>query len=108
MNDFFNALITKMSTNQISPSNIHFYGALMYLILLFIYCYFLFKIKIKFEEANQWDQGYFAKSFFLSIFGIILLIFNFFITKMMLFLTNGTFSIFYQEKGLFAQLGFVA
>ena len=106
MNDFFAAILTKLDNSHIISRDIHFYGTILYLILLFIYAVYLFKIKNKFVEANQWDQGIFARSFFLSVLGIIFLIFNFFITKLVLFLSNGQYSVFYQEKGLFAQLGF--
>ena len=104
--DLLKIIITKIDPNQISTKEIHFYGFLAYFFLLFIYFIFLFKIRNNFVAAGQWNQGLFAKSFFLSIIGLIFLIFNFFITKLYLYLTNGEYSIFYQEKGIFAQLGF--
>lgn len=106
MSSWIDSIIHATETNQISSSQTHLIGLLLYIILLFIYSYFLMHIRQNFINAGHWDKGFFAKSFFLSIFGIYLIIFNFFITKLVLFLTNGHYSIFYQEKGIFAELGF--
>lgn len=106
MNSWINSIIHQTASNQISPSNIHLYGLLLYVILLIIYSFFIIHIRQNFIEAGHWDKGYFAKSFFMSVLGIYLLIFNFFITKLALFLTDGHYSIFYQEKGIFAEIGF--
>ncbi len=106
MSTWINSIIHETASNQISPAKIHLYGLFLYLILLIVYSYFIIRIRQNFIEAGHWDKGYFAKSFFMSVLGIYLLIFNFFITKLALFLTNGHYSIFYQEKGIFAEIGF--
>ncbi len=106
MTTWIDSIIHKTDVNQIASSQVHLYGLLLYILLLFIYTYFLFRIRQNFIIAGHWNKGFFAKSFFLSVLGIYLLIFNFFITKIALFLTNGQYSIFYQEKGIFAELGF--
>ena len=106
MSSLVSSIIHKTSASQISSSQIHLYGLLLYVFLLIIYGYFLIRIRQNFIHAGHWNQGYFAKSFFMSILGIFLLIFNFFITKLALYLTNGQYSIFYQEKGIFAEFGF--
>jgi hypothetical protein len=106
MFSWIDSIIHETENNQISSSQVHLYGLLLYIILLLIYSYFLIRIRENFISAGHWNQGYFAKSFFLSIVGIYMLIFNFFLTKLVLYLTNGQFSIFYQEKGIFAEFGF--
>lgn len=106
MDQWIYSFIHQTASDQISTSQIHLYGLFLYLILLLIYTYFLIRIRQNFIEAGHWDKGYFAKSFFLSVIGIYLLIFNFFITKLALFVTNGHYTIFYQEKGVFAEIGF--
>lgn len=106
MTSLFNSIIHKTDPNQISSSQVHLYGLLLYLILLIMYGFFLFRIRQNFISAGHWNKGFFAKSFFLSILGISLIIFNFFITKLALFVTNGQYSIFYQDKGIFAEIGF--
>ena len=106
MSSWIDSIIHETAPDQISSSQVHLYGLLLYFLLLIIYLYFLIRIRQNFISAGHWNKGFFAKSFFLSIVGIYLIIFNFFITKFALFMTNGQLSIFYQEKGIFAEVGF--
>lgn len=107
LQDILDPLIDQIDSNQIISANNHIFAVLVYSLLFLISIYFAYRFRKGFIDAGQWDQGYLGKSVFGSIIGLSILISNFFITHIWLYLSNGTEFLMFNEKGMVAAAGFL-
>jgi hypothetical protein len=105
MSNWWEQFLFQMDAEKIVSSEVHALGSVLYFLLGIICIYFLIKIRQGFINAGQWNT-FFGRAYFGSIFGLLILIINFFITKIFLYNTNGHYSLFYQQDGFIANIGF--
>ena len=100
-------LIDQVESELIVSSDIHLVIATLYFTLFLISIFFAYKIRKGFINSGQWNQGPLGKSFFGSVIGLSIIILNFFLSFLWLYLTDGTEILMFNEKGMVAGIGFL-
>ena len=91
LQDVLDPLIDQIDPDKIITGNIHLCTTSLYILLFRVSIFFAYKIRQGFISAGQWDQGYLGKGFFGSVVGLSIIIINFILSHLWLYLTNSKF-----------------